>query len=216
MLLFASDFCGLIWRCSLQLPLWQVQVWYIWVIQPVRCVASLWWWGPWWIRSYHVQHCLHLLIFLRKLWQSKNPCSWFSQSGKRYIFQRKALKCVCDVTFFHIWLRFVLWPTCADRCFYVAWWDSILQVRLCASRARSTSLYSSVLFFHPQIDSLNCSCLHKHGLRVSLFGFCSWEVFVDFQVDSRGEHSSWVLLRRQNQFLCSREPSRVWFRSGFL
>lgn len=51
------------------------------------------------IRSHHLKHCLHFFIFLRKLWESKNPCSWFLQSGKRHTVRGKDLKCVYDVTF---------------------------------------------------------------------------------------------------------------------
>lgn len=74
------------------------------------------------IWSHHLKHCLHFFIFLRKLWESKNPCSWFLQSGKRHTVRGKDLKCVYDVTFFHIGLplHFVPWPSCSDPCSYVA------------------------------------------------------------------------------------------------
>lgn len=177
----------LIWKSSLQLPLMGPSVVHLsdtarerYGISVVVGIVMV---GLGRIWSYHIQHCLHFLIFLRKLQESKNPCNWFSKSGKRYIFQRKDLKCVCDITFFHVWLplHFVPRPTCPDPCFYVAWWDNILWVRLYVSRARNTSVYSSVPFFHPKEDSLNWPCLHKYGLQfiwlLLLGGFCwfpSW------------------------------------------
>lgn len=53
-----------------------------------------------------------------------------------------------------------------------------------------------------------------------LFGFCSWKVFIDVQVDFQDEHSSWVLLRRkswaslsrqQDHFFCTWEKVKAAF-----
>lgn len=178
----------------------------------MRDTASLSWWGLWWLdlAGYRVT-MLTIVSTFSFSWESYGRTSvlavGFHSLGKDILFKGKT----CNVFVVLLSSRLTSSAFCALAylhwsLFYVAWWDSILQVRLCVSAARNMSVYSVSHF--AILKQIGPVCIN---MDYSLFGFCSWDVFVDFQVDSRGEHSSWVLLRKQNHFLYGREPSHVLF-----